>query len=198
MTTDIRSATAPLDLNLARDAATQLLKALGVDIDALATADTPTRMVAAYAELLTPRPFTFTTFPNNEHYGHLVTVRQIPFHSVCEHHMLPFHGTADVAYQPTDRIAGLSKFARLVEHVAKRPQVQERMTQQIATLLDEHLAPGGVGVLVRAEHLCMTLRGVHAPGTETVTVTLLGTIQADAALRDEFFQITRSRERRRD
>ena len=117
MTTDPRSAIT-LDLDLARGAATQMLKALGVDTDAPATADTPARMVAAYVEFLTARPFTLTTFANDEHYSHLVTVRAIVFHSLCEHHMLPFRGTVDVAYKPTDRIAGLSKLARLVEHVA--------------------------------------------------------------------------------
>lgn len=184
-----------LDLESARDAATQLLKALGVDIDAPATANTPTRMVAAYAELLSPRPFTLTTFTNDAVYDHLVTVRTIPFRSLCEHHMLPFRGTADVAYQPTDKIVGLSKLARLVEHTAQRPQVQERLTQQIATYLVENLTPAGVGVLLRAEHLCMTLRGAQAPGTETITTALRGTLRSDAALRDEFLQATRSRRR---
>ena len=190
MTTDPPTAM-PLDLDLARSAATQLRKALGVDTDGPATADTPARMVAAYAELLTARPFTLTTFPNDEHYGHLVTVRAIAFHSLCEHHMLPFRGTADVAYKPTDRIAGLSKLARLVEHVARRPQLQERMTQQIANSLNEQLSPAGVGVVVRAEHMCMTIRGVHAAGSETVTTALLGSIRTDTALRDEFLQIVR-------
>ncbi|MFI9531414.1 GTP cyclohydrolase I [Micromonospora rosaria] len=104
-------------------------------------------------------------------------------------HMLPFRGTVDVAYQPTDMIVGLSKLARLVEHTAKRPQVQERLTQQIAAYLVEHLAPAGVGVLVRAEHLCMTVRGAQAPGTETITTALFGTLRSDAALRDEFMHI---------
>lgn len=181
----------PLDLDLARGAAVQFLKALGVDIDAPATSDTPARMVAAYAEFLTARPFTLTTFPNDERYSHLVIVRAIAFHSLCEHHMLPFRGTADVAYKPVDRIAGLSKLARLVEHVARRPQLQERMTQQIANSLDEQLSPAGVGVVVRAEHMCMTMRGVHAAGSETVTTALLGSIRTDTALRDEFLQIAR-------
>jgi len=190
--TDPRSAV-PLDLDLACGAATQMLKALGVDTDAPATADTPARMVAAYAEFLTARPFSLTTFSNDEHYNHLVTVRAIAFHSLCEHHMLPFRGTADVAYKPTDRIVGLSKLARLVEHVARRPQLQERMTQQIATSLDEQLSPAGVGVVIRAEHMCMTMRGVHAAGSETVTTALLGAIRTDAALRDEFLQIAQFR-----
>ncbi|MFC8850358.1 MULTISPECIES: GTP cyclohydrolase I [unclassified Micromonospora] len=184
-----------MDLESARDAATQLLKALGVDTDAPGTANTPNRMVASYAELLSPRPFTLTTFPNDTAYDRLVTIRAIPFHSLCEHHMLPFHGTADVAYQPTDTIVGLSKLARLVEHTAKRPQVQERLTQQIAAYLIEHLAPSGVGVLVRAEHLCMTVRGAQAPGTETITTALLGTLRSDAALRDEFLHATRTEQR---
>jgi GTP cyclohydrolase I len=191
MTTDLSTVNVPPDLESARDAATQLLKALGVDIDAPGTANTPTRMVAAYAELLAPRTFTLTTFPNDAAYDRLVTIRAIPFHSLCEHHMLPFRGTADVSYQPTDMIVGLSKLARLVEHTARRPQVQERLTQQIATYLAEHLAPAGVGVLVRAEHLCMTLRGAQAPGAETITTALLGTLRSDTALRDEFLHSAR-------
>nr|WP_203863006.1 GTP cyclohydrolase I [Plantactinospora mayteni] len=184
-----------LDLESAHDAATQLLKALGVNIDAPATANTPTRMVAAYAELLTPRPFTLTTFANDAAYDRLVTVRAIPFRSLCEHHMLPFRGAADIAYQPTDKIVGLSKLARLVEHTAQRPQVQERLTRQIAAYLVDHLAPAGVGVLLRAEHLCMTLRGTQAPGTETITTALRGTLQSDAVLRDEFLQAIGSGQR---
>lgn len=193
MTMDPTHTVMPPDLELARDAAAQFLKALGVDIDAPATTDTPARMVAAYAELLTPRPFAMTTFPNDQRYSQLVTVRRIPFDSLCEHHMLPFRGTADIAYQPTDRIVGLSKLARLVEHVARRPQVQERMTQQIAALLHEQLSPAGVGVQVRAEHLCMTMRGVHAPGSQTITTALLGVVQSDAALREQFLQTAHSR-----
>ena len=121
-------------------------------------------MAAAYAEMLTPAPFDLTTFPNDEGYDELVLARSIPVHSVCEHHLLPFVGVAHVGYLPGERILGLSKLARVVELFARRPQVQERLTTQVADWLQDHLAPRGVGVVIEAEHLCMTLRGVRADG----------------------------------
>ena len=130
---------------------------------------TPARMARAYAEMFAPRPFDLTTFPNDEGYDELVLARDIPLHSVCEHHLLPFVGVAHVGYLPGDRILGLSKLARVVEMFARRPQVQERLTQQVADWIATNLAPRGVGVVVEAEHLCMTMRGVRAGGTRTVT-----------------------------
>jgi GTP cyclohydrolase I len=147
-------------------------------------------MAAAYAELLTPRAFDLTTFPNDEGYDELVVARRIPVQSVCEHHMLPFTGIAHVGYLPDERIVGLSKLARVVELFARRPQVQERLTVQIAEWLAAMLDPRGVGVVVEAEHLCMTLRGVHAPGTTTVTSTLLGSLREDPRTRAEFLGLT--------
>jgi GTP cyclohydrolase I len=110
-------------------------------------------------------------------------------HSVCEHHLLPFLGVAHVAYLPGERILGLSKLARVVELFARRPQVQERLTQQVADWLQEHVAPRGVGVVVEAEHLCMTMRGVAASRTTTVTSALRGQLRSDAASRAEFFSL---------
>ena len=136
----------------------------------------------AYAELLTPRDFNVTTFPNDEGYDELVLVRDIPIRSVCEHHLLPFVGVAHVGYLPGDRILGLSKLARVVELFAHGPQVQERLTKQVADWLDTQLRPRGVGVVIEAEHLCMTLRGVQAAGTRTLTSTLLGTLREDSAV----------------
>jgi GTP cyclohydrolase I len=121
-----------------------------------------------------------------------VLARNIPMRSVCQHHLLPFTGVAHVGYLPGDRILGLSKLARIVEHFAARPQVQERLTKQIADWLTEQLQPRGVGVVIEAEHTCMTLRGVRAAGSNTVTSTLLGTLREDARSRSEFFALTRN------
>jgi GTP cyclohydrolase IA len=145
-----------IDLAAAESAAAALLDALGIDRSSGPLAGTPRRIARAYAELLTPREFSLTTFPNDEDYDELVIARDIPFTSVCEHHLLPFIGTAIVAYLPDERILGLSKLARVVELFARRPQVQERMTTQIAHWLDDNLAPKGVGIVVQAEHTCMT------------------------------------------
>jgi GTP cyclohydrolase IA len=168
------------------DAAAAFLTALGIDVSSDALAETPARMARAYAELLTPRHFALTTFDNDEGYDELVLARSLPIRSVCEHHLLPFVGVAHVGYLPGDRILGLSKLARVVELFAHRAQVQERLTKQVADWLDTHLHPRGVGVIIEAEHLCMTLRGVQAVGARTVTSTLLGTLRDDARSRAEF------------
>lgn len=178
------------DLAAAERAAADLLTALGVELDSDSLRATPGRMARAYAELLTPRPFRPTTFPNDEGYDELVLARGIPIRSVCEHHMLPFVGVAHVGYLPGERILGLSKLARVVEFVANGLQVQERLTKQIADWLATELSPRGVGVVIEAEHLCMTLRGVRATGSTTVTSTLLGTIREDPRSRAEFLALT--------
>ncbi|MEU4983177.1 GTP cyclohydrolase I FolE [Streptomyces sp. NPDC021969] len=178
------------DLEAAERAAREFLRALGVVVDSEGTRDTPGRMARGYAELLNARPFRMTTFPNDEGYDELVLARDIPLRSVCQHHMLPFVGVAHVGYLPGARILGLSKLARVVEHYACRPQVQERLTKQVADHLAEQLRPRGVGVVVEAEHTCMTLRGVRATGSRTVTSTLLGTLREDAASRQEFLALT--------
>ena len=131
-----------------------------------------------------------TTFPNSEGYDELVVVRDIPFTSICEHHLLPFTGTASVGYLPGQRILGLSKLARVVELFARRPQVQERMTTQIADWLDEHLEPRGTGVVLTAEHTCMTLRGAQATGSLTTTSAHTGLIRTDQRTRSEFLSLT--------
>jgi GTP cyclohydrolase I len=179
-----------IDLAAAQRAAAAFLTALGVPTDSDATADTPARMARAYAEMLTPRSFDLTTFANDEDYDELVLARGIPVQSVCEHHMLPFLGTAHVGYLPGERILGLSKLARVVELFARRPQVQERLTKQVADWLQSHLQPRGVGVVIEAEHMCMTVRGVRAGGTSTVTSTLLGTLREDPRSRAEFLALT--------
>jgi len=182
---------ATVDLDRAETAVRDLLVALGQDITSPHLADTSHRVAAAYAELLTPRPFTLTTFPNDEGYDELVIARTIPFHSLCQHHLLPFIGVAHVGYLPGERILGLSKLARVVEHFARALQVQERLTKQVADWLSVHLNPKGVGVVLEAEHLCMSLRGVQAPGTRTVTSALAGLVRDDARTRAEFLALAR-------
>jgi GTP cyclohydrolase I len=185
----IREPAAAVDLVAGEHAASQFLQALGVSLESESLQGTPGRMARAYAELFTPRSFDLTTFPNDEGYDELVLARSIPVRSVCEHHLLPFVGTAHVGYLPGERILGLSKLARIVEHFARRPQVQERLTKQVADWLSEHLRPQGVGVVIEAEHSCMTVRGVQAVGASTVTSTLVGALRADARSRQEFFAL---------
>jgi GTP cyclohydrolase IA len=180
-----------IDLDAAGKAAADLLHALGIATDTESLRATPRRMAHAYAELFSAPAFDLTTFANDEGYDELVLARGIPVRSVCEHHLLPFMGVAHVGYLPGERILGLSKLARVVNHFASRPQVQERLTKQIADWLDAQLAPNGVGVVIEAEHTCMTLRGVQAAGASTVTSTLLGTLREDPRSRQEFFTLTR-------
>ena len=180
-----------IDLRAAERAVHDLLVALGRDVHAPGLRDTPRRVAAAYAELLTHEPFSLTTFPNEPAYDELVVVRDIPFHSLCMHHMLPLHGIAHVAYLPGERIVGLSKLARVVELFARELQVQERLTMQVARCLEEHLRPKGVGVVIEAEHLCMSLRGVQKAGTRTTTSALLGLLRDDARTRQEFLSLVR-------
>ena len=173
------------DLRGATEAAASFLAALGVDLTAPGMAASPRRMAQAWSEVLTPRAFELTTFPNDGGYRELVLGRSLPVHSVCEHHLLPFVGVAHVGYLPGDRILGLSKLARVVELFARRPQVQERLTQQVADWLDENLAPRGVGVVIEAHHQCMSLRGVRTDAATTVTSAFHGDLAHDAAARAE-------------
>src|SRR6185312_8781229 len=182
-----------VDLDAAERAAADLLTALGADLDDEGLRETPRRVAAAYAELLTPEPFNLTTFANDEGYDELILVRDIPFQSLCMHHLLPFHGVAHVAYLPNDRILGLSKLARVVDLFARSLQLQERLTTQVANWLQERLQPKGVGVVVEAEHLCMSLRGVEKPGARTVTCALHGLVRDDARTREEFLSLTGGR-----
>jgi GTP cyclohydrolase I len=175
-----------VDLAAAERAASAFLAALGIETDSEDLRETPARMARAYAELFDAEPLKLTTFPNDEGYDELVLARDIPFRTVCEHHLLPFSGIAHVGYLPGERILGLSKLARLVAHFAARPQTQERLTKQIADCLAARLHPRGTGVVLEAEHSCMTLRGIRALGSTTITSTLLGTLRSDARSRAEF------------
>jgi GTP cyclohydrolase I len=179
-----------IDARAAERAVADLLRALGRDPAAPHLADTPRRVADAYAELLTGRQFDLTTFPNDEGYNELVLATGIPVQSLCEHHLLPFSGVAHIGYLPGDRILGLSKLARVLELFARDLQVQERLTQQVADWLQEHLAPRGVGVVIEAEHLCMSLRGVRATGARTITSALHGVLRDDGRSRQEFFALT--------
>jgi GTP cyclohydrolase I len=171
-------------------AAAELLRALGADVDAAALEDTPRRVADAYAELLTPQPFRATTFPNDDGYDELILARAMPFHSLCMHHLLPFHGLAHIAYLPGERIVGLSKLGRVVEFFSRDLQIQERLTTQIADWLERELEPKGVGVVLEAEHLCMSMRGVQKLGAKTVTSALRGLVRDDPRTRQEFLALT--------
>ena len=179
-----------VDLPAAERAVAALLRALGRDPAEPHLTDTPRRVADAYAELLTPPPFDLTTFPNDEGYNELVLATAIPVQSLCEHHLLPFTGVAHIGYLPGERILGLSKLARVLDLFARDLQVQERLTQQVADWLRDNLAPRGVGVVIEAEHLCMSLRGVRARGTRTTTSALHGVLREDARSRQEFFALT--------
>ena len=182
-----------IDLMAAQGAIADLLTALGQDVANPQLCGTPRRAAAALSEMLSPAAFNLTTFPNDDHYDELVVLRDIPVHSLCAHHMLPFMGVAHVAYLPGDRILGLSKLARVVELFARRLQIQECLTVQVGDWLVEHLEPKGVGVVIEAEHLCMTLRGTHVHGTRTVTSSLRGLVRDDGRTRAEFLALTRTK-----
>ena len=181
-----------IDREGAEAAVGALLRALGQDVDDPQLRATPRRVVASLVDMLSPAAFNPTTFPNDDHYDQLVVARDIPMRSLCAHHMLPFVGVAHVAYLPGDRIVGLSKLARVVEMFSRGLQIQERLTVQVGDWITEHLQPRGVGVVIEAEHLCMTLRGVNARGARTVTSSLHGLVRDDPRTRAEFLALARS------
>jgi GTP cyclohydrolase IA len=177
------------DFDAAERAALELLRAIGADVDAPGLLETPRRVAASFAELVTPAELNATVFPNDGSYDELVVVREIPFHTLCMHHLLPFHGHAHVGYLPGDSIVGISKLARVVEAFSRDLQVQERLTVQIADWLEQELTPRGVGVVLSAEHMCMTIRGIRKPGARTVTSAVRGMLRQDARTREEFFSL---------
>jgi GTP cyclohydrolase IA len=181
-----------IDLERAEMAVRNLLTALGEDPDREGLADTPRRVARMYRELfagISADPAVHLKRVFHEQYDEVVLLRDIDFHSLCEHHLLPFHGKAHVAYLPNGKVVGLSKLARTVDAFARRPQVQERMTCQIADALMEHLDPKGVVVVVEAEHLCMKMRGVQKPNGTMVTSAVRGTFKENAAARAEVMSL---------
>ena len=177
-----------VDLKTIESAMRGILAALGEDPDREGLADTPKRVAKMYAELfagLNEDPAQHLVVNFTEHYDEMVVLRDIPFHSMCEHHLLPFMGRAHVAYLPRGRVAGVSKLARVVECFARRPQIQERLTTQIADLLLDKLDARGVGVVIEAEHTCMTIRGIRKPGSVMVTSAMRGLFKSNLATRNE-------------
>ena len=173
-----------------------LLLWAGDDPDREGLLDTPDRVARSYREMFAgydvdPREYLERTFEEVGGYDELIVLRDIRFVSVCEHHMLPVIGRAHVAYLPTDRVVGISKLARVVRGYARRLQIQEKMTSEIAKAIQEVLQPQGVGVVIEAEHSCMTLRGVNAPGTSLITSHLTGVLRNDARTREEFLRLVR-------
>jgi GTP cyclohydrolase I len=170
----------------------EILLAVGEDPDREGLQETPARVARMYAELFAglhedPRQHLRKVF--TEKYDEIVLVRDIRFQSMCEHHLLPFHGKAHIAYVPNGKVLGLSKLARLVESVSRRPQVQERMTEQIATYMAEQLGPKGVAVVLEAEHSCMTIRGVRKPGSRCVTSAMKGLFRENVSTRAEVMHL---------
>jgi GTP cyclohydrolase I len=188
----------PIDQARAEAAIRELLIAVGEDPDRPGLQDTPARVARAYAETFgglhqDPLEVLATTF--EEDHDELVLVKDIPMYSTCEHHLVPFHGAAHLAYIPGEdgRVTGLSKLARLVDLYARRPQVQERMTRQIADAMVEGLKPRGVLVILEAEHLCMAMRGIRKPGSRTVTSAVRGIFRDNAATRAEAMSLVLGR-----
>lgn len=180
------------DLAAIKAAVRTILRAVGEDPDRDGLLETPRRVARMYAEMFSglqqdPGRHLETTF--QEDYDEIVLVRDIPFTSMCEHHLLPFSGVAHVAYMPQGRVTGLSKLARVVEEIARRPQVQERMTHTIADLMESRLGSRAVAVILQAEHSCMSIRGIRKPGSRTVTSTMRGVFRSDAASRAELMSL---------
>ncbi|MDX1469239.1 MAG: GTP cyclohydrolase I FolE [Acidimicrobiia bacterium] len=179
----------PIDEARIEKAVREIIEALGEDPDREGLVETPERVARFYAEVFSgihedPEQVVDAFF-GEEHYQEIVMVKEIPFYSMCEHHFVPFHGHAHVAYLPKGRVTGLSKLARLVEGFARRPQMQERLTAQVADCLEKALDPLGVLVVIEAEHLCMSMRGVKKPGSKTVTSAVRGLMQSNASTRSE-------------
>ncbi len=192
--TDTVQTPPPVDLERIERAFREIIEALGEDPGREGLLDTPARVARMYAELfeglrIDPKQYLEVGFE----VGHdeMVILKDIPFYSICEHHFMPFHGVAAVGYIPDGRVVGLSKLARVVEAYARRPQIQEQLTGQVADTLMEALTPDGVAVVIEAEHLCMTQRGVKKPGSRMVTSAMRGTFRDNDVTRAEFLSLVR-------
>ena len=182
----------PFKVAAIRKAVRDIIRAVGEDPEREGLRDTPRRVADMYAEVfsgLQHDPAEVLRVGFEVGHQEMVLVRDIPFYSMCEHHFLPFHGVAHIGYIPNGRVVGLSKLARALEILARRPQLQERLTSQLADAIMTALEPAGVGVVVRAEHLCMTMRGVRKPGSQTVTSAMRGVFRREAATRAEFLDL---------
>jgi GTP cyclohydrolase I len=194
--TDIATNGRAVDLDRIRRAVREILSAVGEDPDREGLLETPDRVARMYAEVfggLREDPGVHLEKVFTQEYDEVVIVRDIPFASVCEHHLLPMMGKAHVAYSPRGKVVGLSKLARLVESVSRRPQLQERITEDVARLLDERLNPKGVAVIMEAEHTCMTIRGVQKPGSLTITSAMKGIFRNNIHSRAEVMSLIRGR-----
>ncbi len=185
----------PIDKPKIREAVKMILEAIGEETDREGLLDTPKRVANMYEEIfagLHEEPQNFLEVAFSEYHDELVLVKDIPLYSMCEHHLLPFYGKAHVAYIPRGgKVIGLSKLARVTDSYAKRPQLQERLTSQIADCIFDTIKPYGVGVVIEAEHMCMTMRGIRKPGSLTVTSALRGSFQSRSQTRAELFSLIR-------
>jgi GTP cyclohydrolase I len=183
---------AAIDQERIAAAVREIIAAIGEDAAREGLVETPRRIAEAYAELFSglgqdPLSVLATTF--SESHKEMVVLKDIPFYSLCEHHFLPFHGKAHVGYVPEGRVVGVSKLARVVDILARRPQLQERLTSQIADTIMEGLSPDGAAVVIEAEHLCLTMRGVQKPGTVMVTSAIRGGFRRRGVTRAEFLSL---------
>ena len=181
-----------VDMQRIENAVKEILLAVGEDVDREGLLDTPARVARMYEELLSgmrENPELHLESVFTEQCDEIVLLRDIPFHSLCEHHMLPFIGRAHVAYLPSGKVLGVSKMARIVDSFAKRLQCQERLTSQVAELMMDHLKPQGVAVVLEASHSCMTIRGIHKPGSTMVTSALRGLFKSDPRSRNEILSL---------
>ena len=181
-----------VDRDRIRAAVVELLKAIGEDPDREGLRETPRRIANMYAEIfggLAIDPTEYLKVGFEVAHDEMVILRDIPFYSMCEHHFLPFHGRAHVGYVPDGRVVGISKLARVVEAFARRPQIQEQLTSQIAEAIMDAIQPDGVAVVIEAEHLCMTMRGVQKPGSRMVTSAMRGQFKQSSVTRSEFLSL---------
>ncbi len=175
-----------------KEAIKLFLEGIGEDPNREGLKETPERVAKMWEEFEREKDFNFKLFEDYSSYSEMILIKDIAFYSLCEHHLLPFFGKAHVAYIPKNKICGLSKIVRAVRAISLRPQVQERMTEEIASLIENELEPIGIGVVIEAEHLCMSMRGVRSPGHKTITSSLRGSFLKDMKTREEFFKLIRN------